>query len=366
MRVLSERHEVHLFALSDKPVESDTLSGLEMICASVTIARITRWDILKGLVWAFLHKQPFQIGYFRKPKARQSLKNCISAVKPDVIFGQLIRVAGYLRETPGIRVLDYQDALSLNMQRRAQATPFPARLIFRREARLLKKAEKEFFSDYDLRLIISEPDRDAICHPENSRIRVVPNGVDFGFFHPELNTAKDFDIVFTGNMAYQPNIEGAVWLAGTILPLIRKSLPQTTLLIAGASPVGTVRRLAGNGVTVSGWMPDIRDAYNRSKLFIAPMKSGSGLQNKLLEAMSMRLPCITTPLANNALHAIPGKHLLLGESGEELAGAAVRLLKDFQFAENMADNGQNWVRKQFRWNETIGNFETELQRIVSK
>ncbi len=349
IRILSENHEIHLFSLSDQNVTGEDLSMLQSWCKTITIERIKTKDILRGIFWSLLHQKPFQIGYFHKPIAFRIVNKLIREISPDVVFCQLVRVAEYATGFKGIKVLDYQDSFSMNMARRAKASSFIHGIVFRREARLLKKVESKVFNDFGIKLIISEPDREAIAHPGRDQIIVVPNGVDFDYFKPSEENKKDYDIVFTGNMSYAPNVEAAVWLAEEILPHIRKKLPGTTLLLAGASPVKRIRVLAGNGITVTGWMPDIRDAYNRSRLFIAPLRTGSGLQNKLLEAMAMELPCITTTLANASLKATNGVHLHIADKVQDIAEIAIKMLENRKEASEIAIAGNRMVKKVFQW-----------------
>ena len=111
---------------------------------------------------------------------------------------------------------------------------------------------------------------------------------------------------------------------------------------------------------VTGWLDDIRDAYNQASVFIAPMRIGTGLQNKLLEAMAMKLPCITTPLANNALKAKEGKEILIGTSAQELATHITTVLQDNEKAGKLSENGQIYVRSNFSWEHATG----ELANII--
>ena len=104
-------------------------------------------------------------------------------------------------------------------------------------------------------------------------------------------------------MSYPPNINAVVYIAEQIMPIIIKQIPNVKFLIAGATPTNDVKNLQSDNIHVTGWLDDIRDAYNESKVFLAPLQIGTGLQNKLLEAMAMKIPCITSSLANNAIGA---------------------------------------------------------------
>lgn len=361
IRELSARHEVHLFSLSDIRVTDEDLEALKPFCQSITIEHLRLLDRLLGFLYALLFRKPMQVGYFRKPSAIRKVRKLDRELQPDVVFCQMVRVVPYITNLKRFRVLDYQDALSRNMERRAGASPFPMNLMWQRESRLLQKYEAEVFDAFHLKCMISAADRDHIQHSNAMEVVVVPNGVDFDhFIQQTTKESGSYDLVFTGNMAYAPNVQGAIWLARTILPMIQEKIPTARLLLAGASPTAAVKALAGPSVTVSGWMDDIRDAYRSGKVFIAPMQTGSGLQNKLLEAMAMGLPCITTPLANAAIGAAPALEIMVSDDAEGLAQCAVVLLQDQALADEIAGAGHRMVMSRFRWASHIQSFETAL------
>jgi len=163
-------------------------------------------------------------------------------------------------------------------------------------------------------------------------------------------------------MGYHPNVDAACWLAEEILPLVQQRRPGARLLVAGTSPAPRVRALASRpGVAVSGWLPDIRTAYAGARVFVAPMRVGTGLQNKLLEAMAMQLPCVTTPLANNALRGAPGRHLLVAEGAPALADALASLLADAEAAAQLAAAGRTFVAETYDWAAATARLENLLR-----
>ena len=187
---------------------------------------------------------------------------------------------------------------------------------------------------------ISAQDRDYIYHPLRDEMAVIPNGVDTDHFAP-LPLEPKFDLLFTGNMNYPPNIDSVVFLAEQVLPIVRKVRPETSLLISGVDPSQAVRDLAKNDplISVSGWVKDIRVSYATARIFAAPMQIGTGLQNKLLEAMAMRIPCVTSALANNAVGAPAGTAILIGNSPEDYAEHILRLLNDPAERQRIAESG---------------------------
>ena len=221
-------------------------------------------------------------------------------------------------------------------------------IVLKIEARRVKKYEHYIFGFFTNKIIISAPDRDAIDHPDNQNIQIIPNGVDTDYFSP-VETKKNYDILFTGNMAYAPNVNGVEFLVYQILPELIKQRPDIKILIAGTTPDKRVLRLNSENVKVSGWVEDIRKCYSESKIFVAPMQIGTGLQNKLLEAMAMKLPCVTSGLANNALFATEDVEILVGYSPDDYARKILTLLDDINVYKRMAEAGYQFVLNKFNW-----------------
>jgi glycosyltransferase involved in cell wall biosynthesis len=244
------------------------------------------------------------------------------------------------------------DTFSIGMQRMAQNGSLPVRIPANIEAERLRRYEHEIFSLFDQRIIISGQDRDCIPHPDRTSIHVIPNGVDMEFFRQaEKKEEPEFELMFNGNMSYPPNIASAVFAAREIMPLLREKRPGIRLLIAGPNPVAKVKALADGNTVISGWMNDIRDAYTKSRIMIAPMLISIGLQNKILQAMSMKVPCIVSGLANNAIGAIPGKHLLIADTPKEWQSAIELLLDNEDLCRQLADSAYTFVQDNFNWEQ---------------
>ena len=352
IKCLAKRNEVVLCALNDDPKvdEQAAFRALQPYCLSVTFVKISKFDILRGLVSAFFRGKPLQCGYFYNRKAAKKVVKLVEKHKPDMLFCQLVRTAEYIRFLNIPKAIDYQDVLSMGMKRRAETSSFLKRAVFDMEYRRLKRYEADIFDDFDVKTIICKADRDLIDHPDREKILIVPNGVDHDFFKP-MEHEKKYDLVFTGNMSYAPNVNAVEYMAEEVLPIVWRTLPDVRFYVAGATPDPRIRRHASDRIIVSGWLDDIRTAYAESSVFIAPMRIGTGLQNKLLEAMSMRLPCITTPLANGSLGAEEGREILVGANAEELAQHIITLLSDKEKATEMAQAGNDFVCRVYDWDK---------------
>jgi len=350
---LSKYHEIILFALSDTKVEDIAIKELKKYCSRIYIFRLRWHKIIWGIIKAFFFGKPLQIGYFYDSSIKKQVNKIVSEQCVEHIYCQLIRVSEYVKHFNIPKTLDYQDVFSKGVERRIKTAPILLRLVLKLEYKRLLKYEREIFDYFTNKTIISKPDRDLIQHKNNEEIHVVPNGVDYNIFRP-IEAEKKFDLIFTGNMSYPPNINAVCYLVSEIMPLLIKHNPTVKLLIAGAHPVKKIKDFQSENVIITGWVEDIRMCYAESKIFIAPMQIGTGLQNKLLEAMAMQLPCISSSLANAALGAEERKEILIGETPEAYAAHVITLLTDSSYAKKMALEGFSFVKTHYSWENNVG------------
>lgn len=359
IRCLAMNNDIVLCALSDSPVQPEALKILNELCTEVHILPIGKPGMIWNVIKAFINGNPLQVGYFYRCGVRKKINTLIEKCKPDHIYCQLTRVSEYVKDSRIPKTLDYQDIFSMGAKRRAESSSPLMKLFFMMEYRRLLRYEHDIFNKFDHKTIISQPDRDLLLHPSHREVVIIPNGVDHAYFSP-VKSEKTHDIVFTGNMGYPPNIDAARFIADEIFPKVVKQFPEVNLLLAGANPHAKVLALQASNITVTGWLPDIRESYATSRIFIAPMRIGTGLQNKLLEAMAMELPCITSGLANQALGAKENEEILVGVTADDYANHIIRLLQDPPFADRLARNGNAFVRNAFSWEKSTA----ELERLI--
>lgn len=362
MARLARKHEIILCCLSDGPTPADDIAHLGQFCSHIEVVQVPRWRILLKLGTAIFSRLPFQVAYFHHRSAQRAVDRLILEHKPDHVLCQLVRTTEYVRSHPTLpKTLDYMDTLSKGMERRTRNAPYHLRPLFQAETRRLIRYENLMFDLFDGAVIISAQDREYLYHPLRDQVKVIPNGVDTDHFSPREQEIRH-DLVFTGNMNYPPNIDSVLFLANKVLPIVHKKRPGTTLLISGVDPSPEVKELGRRDprIVVSGWVKDIRSSYASARIFVAPMQIGTGLQNKLLEAMAMRMPCVTSALANNAVQAIPDRSILIGQTPEDYAVHILRLLDDAAERDRLAEEGYRFVRERFNWDHNADALEELL------
>jgi len=348
LKVLSKHHEIVLMSLSDVDVKVEDINHLESFVSKVYVFRLSKIKIIARLLLGVFSSKPFQVLYFTDNQIKKEINLLIEKEKPDFILNQLIRTAEYSKGLGFDKVLDYMDSFSQGMKKRQGNSSFPFSYIYNLEHKRLVKYETDIFKYFDRHMIISEQDKNAFDSTIRQDIKVVPNGVDMSFFYPK-DYKKKYTISFIGNMGYRPNIIASEFLIKEIYPKLKNDNNNLRILLAGARPHSRVKALANKEVFVSGWLEDIREAYGESKIFVAPLFTGIGQQNKILEAMSMEIPVITTTGVNNAIGAKDGEEILIADDAEEFVRQINRLINDSVFASKMGSNGRKFVKDNYSW-----------------
>ena len=210
---------------------------------------------------------------------------------------------------------------------------------------------------FEFQTIISAQDQNYIAHPDQKQMLVLPNGIDATFFE-NLDVVQKFDFVFVGNLSYPPNIDAVNYILDNILPLY----PNRTLLVAGAKPskqiVSKISKV--KNCTLLAGMKDIRAAYLQGKIFLAPMQIGTGMQNKILEAMALGIPCITSSLVNNAIQGKQKKHLWVADQIHEIKEGIDWLLLDNNNYKKIQEDAKVFIKNQYQWTEIIARLHKKI------
>lgn len=350
LKVISKEHEVVLVCLTDSEVHPKAIENLSPYCQEIHFIKLSKIGILWNLATSIFNDKPFQVNYFYQKSAQKKVNHIIEKHMPRHLFVQLIRTAEYVKKYHVLTsTFDYMDAFSMGAQRRIEKAIPGIKTLLTIEANRLKNYENYVFNHFTHKTIISKNDRELIKHPDHNEIHILPNGVDFDTFSPNKSTVKKYELAFTGNMSYPPNIKAAQYLAAEVLPILIQQNPNVKLVIAGADPHSSVKKLASKNIVVTGWLDEITDAYNESKIFIAPMQIGTGMQNKILEAMAMKIPCITSKLAAEAIGAIHNENILIANSPEEFATFANDLLHSKTTYTALSQNAFDWVNTHYNW-----------------
>ncbi len=365
LKELSRKHQVFLFALSEERVTADQKAHLAEFCSTVQVFYLGRLKILFRLFRYLFSALPLQTAYYFDRQAAGAFKAFADEVKPDVVFFQLVRTAEYVGCIQSASVLDFQDAMSENMRLRAGKEPFWRRFIFRWEARRLARYEVACVKRFKAFTIISERDRTLLPREASEVCYISGNGIDVNYYQGEKDSFYPADIVFVGAMSYLPNVEAAVFLVNEVLPELEAKGIKPHVHIVGADPSARVLSLSSDLVHVTGRVSDTRPYYRGAKMLVAPMFISTGVQNKILEAMAMGVPVITTPQAAAALGRQEGVPVLTASDPSEFAGHIMHILNHPAAAEELASRAVEFVHQNFSWEAAAESLEKVLARAAS-
>jgi glycosyltransferase involved in cell wall biosynthesis len=195
---------------------------------------------------------------------------------------------------------------------------------------------------------------------------VIPNGVDGEHFKPGPRAEPSATLAFVGHLGYPPNLHAAMSLVTEVLPRVRMQVPQAGALIVGSQPAPRLTAHAGPEIEITGWVDDIRPYLGRAACFVSPLTSGSGMRNKILEAMAMGVPVVATRLSCEGIEVVDGEHVLLGRTPADLAAAAVRLLRDEELRRRIGEGGRRLVLERYTWEGVAERYEAEYAAVISE
>ena len=389
-RHLTRYHDVHVLALCIGELSGSALRDvgeLRRQGVSVTIIHEPRYlpylRTLKSTLFA-RGATPLQVAYTASSAFRAAIATELRARRYDVAHVEHVRGLGSLPDEMAAPVVwDAVDCVSLLYAEslRHAATPM-LRTVGRMEARRLRAYEQRQIGHYAQVLVTSERDRQALLElgaaqseehagedgsPARPDITVLPHGIDLP--RPgSHNAARQPDtLIFSGRMDYHANIAGALTLVRRIMPLIWSRRPQTQVIIAGSNPPHAVRQLARDTrVTVTGYVRDLSALVSAATVAVSPLPYAVGIQNKVLEAMAAGTPVVASAAAAGGLRAAPGRDLLVADTPDEFAEAALRLLNDPATWNSVAEHGAAYVADRHNWDTISEQLTAVYERALGR
>lgn len=229
----------------------------------------------------------------------------------------------------------------------------------------VRHAERQAWRRYDGCVVTSTRELAEVTSVVAGKpVAVVPNGVDLDHFVPQPDVSAS-GLVFTGLMSYRPNIDAVTYFVREILPLIHRTRPAETFTIVGWGVTDEVRALAGPSVIVTSRVPDVTPYLAGAAAVVAPVRIGSGTRLKVLEALAMARPLVSTSLACEGLDLEPGHHLLVADDPSQFAEAVIRVLEDQPLADRLSAAGRQLMEARFGWDVVTAQLEEFHDRVLA-
>lgn len=260
------------------------------------------------------------------------------------------------------------DCYSLFLERAgAVASGLVERLRLRAGFSMARRYESFAYAGFGAVVLVTEVDAAYLRRlAPDLPTAVIPNGVDAGFFQPVDDVERPPSLVFVGNMAYAPNAAAATALVTQILPSVEAEVPGARATIIGPQSPPELSSLNGSHVEITGWVPDIRPHLAGAACFVSALTAGTGIRNKILEAMAAGVPVAATPISCEGIQVRDGEDVLLGASPGALAAAAIRLLRDKALRRRIAEGGQRLVRRDHAWSQVADRYEALYDAVASE
>lgn len=378
IRALARRgHYITLLALEPPGEDTSGLDSLRAWCQHVQIVSLPRWRTLWNGLRALFSQTPFQAAYSRSPEMAALIQRIQAGEKFDVVHVEHLRGAelpGPPARTNGIPIVfDSVDSIALLFERARRAAPtWRSRLLAKLDLERTRRYEACLLERYPRVLVTSPQDRDALARLSarqdiDGRLAVLPNGVDLDYFRPQDVPRDPATLIFSGKMSYHANVAAALDLARQVMPHIWSHLPNAQLVIAGKDPTSELLALAADPrITVTGTVPDLRPYLARATVAVSPIRYGVGIQNKVLEAMAMATPVVSTSQATTALQAQPGQDLLIADIPQAIAEAVVALLTNEALRRRIGQAGRRYVETYHDWNAVAEKLEGVYRDVMAE
>jgi len=364
IELLSKSHNITLVSFYYPGTTQDQFDYIKQWCQLVAVP----WGRREGyynLCMSLFSRHPFQVNLFMSHVMRNKINTLLDNNSYDIIHVHLARMTEYVKHITNIpKVADLMDAFSLNMKNRSKRDRFPYNFVSKLEAKRMEQYERYICKIYDKIIVVSERDKYSLQNLEN--VAVIPLGVDIN-----ENLQANFEgsgIIFTGNMGYFPNQDAAYWFATEIFPLVLKEVPDSILYIVGNNPRNKILKLQSPQIVVTGYVDSIRKHISRATVAIAPLRAGSGMQIKVLEAMSVGCPVVATTYAAEGLnYAVSGKDLLLADCNPvDFAQKVVSVLKDKKLGKKISSSALELVRDNYSWKPCVKSLEEVYKAAITE
>ncbi|RJP34508.1 MAG: glycosyltransferase [Actinobacteria bacterium] len=372
VRILSQRHNVSLLSFVSQD-ETDLTGTVSRFCRDFQAVPMPTYGNPLRKAWDFFFSPTpiyFLNNYAQEMYAR--LRGMVSRNRYDVVISEYSMVAQYLYRNPDLegikRVMSVHECYYL-ARRKAWRVQGLSREGLSALVNLkgLKRYEFDMYADADRVLVLTPEGKEELLGIRaDLDIAVVPHGVDVDHFCVSGECVKEQAVMFLGNYPHDPNRDAVLYFHARIWPRVKEEIPEAVFYVVGKDPTPDLLDLARSdpSVVVTGTVEDVRPYFERAKVFVNPVRIGGGFRGKLLEAMSMGLPIVTTSLGAEGVNAESGRDMIVADEPGEFAAAVARLLRDDAMCESLGDNARDMAVESFSWEKGVEELERVLLEIV--
>jgi sugar transferase (PEP-CTERM/EpsH1 system associated) len=362
-------HRVTVCSLVRSEAEAEAGRGIAPYCSAFEMGHVREPVQYTRMVARLPVATPSSMGYFYSPELQAKVRGLLATQDWGLIFVHCSSVAQYVEHVSSVpKILDFGDMDSQKWLEYAHHKPFPLSLGYLLEGRKMLWAEKRLARLFDLCTATTRAEWQTLQgYDTGVASDWFPNGVDAEYFS-QVDAPHDPDTIsFIGRMDYYPNQECMARFCNEVWPLLKARRPSMKLLIVGAEPSPAVRMLERiDGVTVTGSVPDVRPFVRGSVLMVAPLAIARGTQNKILEAMAMGVPVVTSSIAAGGVDAIPEQHLLVADTPQDTADAILRVIDNPAERARLAEAGRARMLSHHAWAGSMKRLDAIVASCVAR
>jgi glycosyltransferase involved in cell wall biosynthesis len=373
LRYLHERgHDVTL-ASYVRDEERPYVTKLNEVCTAVHTIPITRSRVADVGYWlqSHLSGRPFLIERDDLAGMRHLVQRLLAEQEFDVVHADQLTMTQFAldaKEGGGQKrpfiIFDAHNATWSIWERMRQNAPWFLKPVYQLEENRIKRYEGMLVQEFDHTMVVIDPDRDLLLAGVenqdraalNGRISSIPIAVDAEVLQPITRQPGSRNILTLGTLSYPPNADGIRWFLQEVFPLVQQQVPGVTLTVIGKNPPADFVQLAeqsGGAIVVTGYVDDLTPFMAAAALMVVPVRAGSGMRVRLLEAFARAMPTVTTTIGLEGINAEADKEILLADDPQSFAAATVQLLNNPELQEKLARNGRHLAEARYDWRAVL-------------
>ncbi len=365
--------QVTFFSFDDGHAKSEDIRTAEKYGKVILFNYSTRNSPLR-IFQSLFRKQPlFLFKHFNKKIINFLLKE-IENTEFDIIHADhssMMPLAIYLKNLLNIPVgLRLHNIEWMIWYRYAETLSkfHPKRLYLQRQAKLLKTAEKKYYSLADVCFAITEPDKARSLElSSKANVRVASAGVNINEWHPDKSIVRNpHELVLATTYNWIHNVDAVRWFLDSVFPIILKNFPDAKLKLIGKNPPDWLKDSKNKNLDVLGYVPQVQPYLSRASVYIAPLFVGGGIRIKILEAMAMELPVVATSISAEGIDAGYENGLIIADDEKAFAESIISLLEDHSLTERLGKMSREYVSKKYSWQKNVKIMMDSYHELLNK
>ena len=312
---------------------------------------------------------PVDLWKWRVPEVRGYVESVMARGEADVCVCDFLFAAPNVPFGGSTPVVLFEHNVEYQIWKRLAAierSPLK-RALFEIEWRKVMSREAAVCAAADLTIAVSDDDRRRLSQlAPAARTAAIPTGVDTAYFHRNGTPEVPGRIVFTGSMDWRPNEDAVLYFIDTMLPEIRRQVPEASLAIVGRNPTARLRAVAERaGALVSGTVDDVRPWMAEASVCVVPLRAGGGTRLKIFEALAMERPVVSTTVGAEGLALTPGREFIAADDPQAFAREVVALLRDPARRRSLGRSGRRLVEDKYSWAHVVREFEAHCESVLA-